>query len=89
LENPGLSVAGCRYGIPHQPPALPKDLVKNIIEMKTQPSHRKRMETIENKGFLTIPNAMGWSVALKTPSGFQNTNKINGFVHVSYGMALK
>ena len=46
------------------------------------------METIENKGFLTIPNAMGWSVAFKTPPGFQNTNKINGVVHVFYGTAL-
>jgi hypothetical protein len=34
-------------------------------------------------------NAMGRSVPLKTPIRFQIANKINGFVHVSYGTALK
>jgi hypothetical protein len=32
---------------------------------------------------------MGRSVPLKTPIRFQIANKINGFVHVSYGTALK
>src|ERR1039458_1700967 len=54
----------------------------------SQPSHRKRMKTAENKGFLTFLNAMGRSVPLKTPIRFQIANKINGFVHVSYGTAL-
>jgi hypothetical protein len=31
---------------------------------------------------------MGRSVPLKTPIRFQIANKINGFVHVSYGTAL-
>jgi hypothetical protein len=46
------------------------------------------MKTAENKGFLTFLNAMGRSVPLKTPIRFQIANKINGFVHVSYGTAL-
>src|ERR1035441_2623465 len=57
--------------------------------MQSQPSHRKRLKTAENKGFLTFLNAMGRSVPLKTPIRFQIANKINGFVHVSYGTALK
>jgi hypothetical protein len=55
----------------------------------SQPSHRKRLKTAENKGFLTFLNAMGRSVPLKTPIRFQIANKINGFVHVSYGTALE
>jgi len=47
------------------------------------------MKTTGNKGLLTTPNAMGQSVAVKTPPNFTIANKINGFVHVSYGMALK
>jgi hypothetical protein len=46
------------------------------------------MKTAENKGFLTFLNALGRSVPLKTPIRFQIANKINGFVHVSYGTAL-
>src|ERR1019366_3935987 len=59
-----------------------------IHELGSQPSHRKRLKTAENKGFLTFLNAMGRSVPLKTPIRFQIANKINGFVHVSYGAAL-
>src|ERR1035441_2641107 len=58
------------------------------LQYKSQPSHRKRLKTAENKGFLTFLNAMGRSVPLKTPIRFQIANKINGFVHVSYGTAL-
>ena len=47
------------------------------------------MKTIENQGFLTAPHAMGWSVPAKTPAEFENVNEINGFVHDSYGTALK
>jgi hypothetical protein len=47
------------------------------------------MKTDENKGFLASLNAMGWYVPLEMPSRLQITNKINGFVHVSYGMAVK
>ena len=32
---------------------------------------------------------MGWSVPAKTPAEFENVNEINGFVHDSYGMAVK
>ena len=46
------------------------------------------MKTTENRGFLTTLNAMGRSVAVKTPSNFQIANKINGFKHVSCGTAL-
>jgi hypothetical protein len=46
------------------------------------------MKTIENKGFLTFLNAMGWSVPLNTPIRSQIANEINGLVHISYGMAL-
>ena len=46
------------------------------------------MKTTENKGFLTTPNPMGRSVAVKTPANFQIANKINGFEHISYGTAL-
>ena len=46
------------------------------------------MKIIENKGFLTIPNAMGRSVPVKTPGVFEKANEINGFEHISYGMAL-
>src|ERR1039458_10120425 len=59
-----------------------------MIQFGSQPSHRKRLKTAENKGFLTFLNAMGRSVPLKTPIRFQIANKINGFVHVSYGTAL-
>jgi len=31
---------------------------------------------------------MGRSVAVKTPAAFQNANKINGFVHISYRTEL-
>jgi hypothetical protein len=55
----------------------------------SQSSHKKRMKIVENKGLLPTPNAMGWSLAVKTPADFQNTNKINCFEHVSYGMVLK
>jgi hypothetical protein len=64
------------------------DIELIIDEWKSQPSHRKRLKTAENKGFLTFLNAMGRSVPLKTPIRFQIANKINGFVHVSYGTAL-
>ena len=47
------------------------------------------MKTTENKGFLTSPNAMGRSVAVKLPVAFQKANKINGFEHIFYGTALK
>ena len=47
------------------------------------------MKTIENQGFLTAPHGMGWSVPAKTPAEFENVNEINGFVHDSYGTALK
>ena len=47
------------------------------------------MKTIENNGFLTASRAMGWSVPVKTPAGFQNINETNGFVHNSYGMPVK
>ena len=47
------------------------------------------MKTTENKGFLTSPNAMGRSVAVKLPVVFQKANKINGFEHIFYGTALK
>jgi hypothetical protein len=46
------------------------------------------MKTVENMGFLPTPNAMGRSVAVKTPTNFHYTNKINGFEHVFYGTAL-
>ena len=46
------------------------------------------MNIPENKGFLTTPNAMGWSVVVKPPTDFQNTHKISGFKHVSYGMTV-
>ena len=47
------------------------------------------MKTIENQGFLTTPNAVGRSEAVKMPANFKISNKINGFEHVSYGTALK
>src|ERR1039457_3494768 len=67
------------------------DLCEDLVSLylRSQPSHRKRLKTAENKGFLTFLNAMGRSVPLKTPIRFQIANKINGFVHVSYGTALK
>jgi hypothetical protein len=46
------------------------------------------MKKIENQGLLTSPNTMGRNVPVKTPTAFQIANKINGFVHISYGMAL-
>jgi hypothetical protein len=46
------------------------------------------MKIFENQGFLTTPNAKGRSVPVKMPAAFQIANKINGFEHVSYGMAL-
>src|ERR1035441_643878 len=66
-----------------------KSAICDFIVLITQPSHRKRLKTAENKGFLTFLNAMGRSVPLKTPIRFQIANKINGFVHVSYGTALE
>jgi hypothetical protein len=47
------------------------------------------MKTIENKGFLATSDAMGRSVPVKAPAAFQIANKINGFVHISYGTALQ
>jgi hypothetical protein len=47
------------------------------------------MKTIENKGFLPVPHAIGQSVPVKTQHTFQIANKINGFEHISYGSALK
>ena len=47
------------------------------------------MKTIGNQGFLRILNAMGRSVPVETPSALKIANEINGFEHVSYGMALK
>jgi hypothetical protein len=61
---------------------------RSNLDFTPQSSHKKRMKIVENKGFLPTPNAMGWSLAVKTPADFQNTNKINDFEHVSYGMVL-
>ena len=47
------------------------------------------MKTIENQGFLPNCNTMGRNVPVKTPAAFKNVNKINGFEHISYGMAVK
>jgi hypothetical protein len=47
------------------------------------------MKTIGNQGFLTISNATGRIVSVKTPSAFQIANKINGFEQISCGTALK
>jgi hypothetical protein len=46
------------------------------------------MKTLENKGFVSIRNAMGWNVPVKPPSDSQIVNEINGFEHVSYGMTV-
>jgi hypothetical protein len=46
------------------------------------------MKTIDNKGFLPTPHAMGRSVPAKKASPFQIVNKVNGFAHDSYGTAL-
>jgi polysaccharide biosynthesis/export protein len=46
------------------------------------------MQTIENKGYLTTPDARGRSVPDITPAAFQIANEINGFEHISYGTAL-
>jgi hypothetical protein len=46
------------------------------------------MKTIGNQGFLTISNATGRIVSVKTPSAFQIANKINGFEQISCGTAL-
>ena len=57
-------------------------------EYISQPTHRKRMKTLENKGFLNITLAVGQGVAVKPPAQFEIANKINGFVHDSYGTAM-
>jgi hypothetical protein len=46
------------------------------------------MKTNENKGFLTFLHAVGWHGPLKTPARLKIANKINGFVYVSYAMAV-
>jgi hypothetical protein len=46
------------------------------------------MKTIENQGFLTRQHAMGRSKRAKPPLVSQKANKIRGFEHVFYGMAL-
>ena len=56
--------------------------------MVSQSSHRKCMKTAENKGFLTTPSAMGRSEAVKSTVDYEKANKINGYMHVSYGTAL-
>ena len=38
-------------------------------------------------GFLTTPNAVGRSVAVKLPVTFQETNETDGIVHISYDTA--
>jgi hypothetical protein len=47
------------------------------------------MKNVENKGFLPISNVMGQSVPAKMRVAFRITNKINGFMHVFYGSAVK
>jgi hypothetical protein len=63
-------------------------LAGDFRQLNSQSSHRKRVKTIENQGFLTTPSSMGRSVAVKAPTSFQIANKINGFEHISYGTAL-
>ena len=55
--------------------------------MKTPASPKTHIEPTENMVFLTTPNAMGRSVAVKLPVTFQKTNEANGFVHISYATA--
>src|ERR1035437_9157226 len=47
------------------------------------------MKTIKEKFFLPTPNAVGRSVAVKTPTTFRIANKTSGFEYVFYGTALK
>jgi hypothetical protein len=69
-------------------PTLPNLASIFFTAFSSQSSHRKRMKTIENQGFLTTLNAMGRTVPVKTPAAFQIANKINCFEHVPYGTAL-
>ena len=60
-----------------------------FLEIESQSSHRKRMKNIENRGFLTTLDAVGRCMLVETPAAFQKANKINGFMHISYGTAMK
>jgi hypothetical protein len=62
--------------------------LNSTCEFISQASHRKRVKTIKNQGFLTIPVAMGWNVAGFARSFYQIANKFNDFVHDFYEMAL-
>ena len=46
------------------------------------------MKTLRNQAFSPVLDPVGRNVATKTGSDVRNTNKINGFEHVSYGTAL-
>ena len=46
------------------------------------------MKTLRNQAFSPLLGPVGRSVAPKTGSRVKNTNKIKGFEHFSYGMAL-
>ena len=46
------------------------------------------MKTLENRPFFIFLDPVGWGERLFPPFRLQMLNKINGFVHSSYGMAL-
>ena len=46
------------------------------------------MKALENRPFFAFPDPVGCDEQLFQPFRLQILNKINGFVHNSYGMAL-
>jgi hypothetical protein len=47
------------------------------------------MKTLQNSPFFTFPDPVGCDEPLFPHFRLQILNKLNGFVHNSYGMALK
>ena len=54
----------------------------------SQPSLRNFIRTHENRALFTLFESVGWKVSLFWPMQFTIVNKISGFKHDSYGMAL-
>ena len=69
--------------------AIEVDKSRRLLGNGTQSSHRICLESAENKAFRRCFPPMGWSVPIKWVVAFITINEINGFMHISYGMALE
>ena len=64
------------------------ELAPSTTISKSQPSHRILAKHAENMGFLVVFDPVGWNEPVFWLALFTIVNEINGFSHISYGMAV-